>query len=84
MDQYRCPGSATEDFTDDIPRVWWDGGGTVLCNRCGKRVGLYPFGSTVARQMGAVDWRMKTHYVWGSTEGVNHEHCRFDKRDHSQ
>ena len=32
----------------------------------------------------AVDWRMKTHYVWGSTEGVNHEHCRFDKRDHSQ
>lgn len=59
----RCPGSATEDFTDDVPRPWWDGGGTVRCNRCGKRVGLYAVGSATARQAGANDWRMKTHYV---------------------
>ena len=66
----RCPGSATEDFTDDVPRPWWDGGGTVRCNRCGKRVGLYAVGSATARQAGANDWRMKTHYVSQGGAGI--------------
>ena len=69
VDQYRCPGSATDNFTDDRqtdkrhPEAW-DAHYTARCGCCGKRVGLYSAGSSLARECGNADlWRMKTHYI---------------------
>lgn len=68
MKQQRCPASATDNFSDDRQtdkRYFdsWDAHWTARCGWCGKRVGLYPVGSTLAREAGAADyWRMKTHY----------------------
>lgn len=65
MQQYRCPGSATEEYEVTA----WDGfsytsRNKARCMRCGKCVSLYPFGSRVMREMKDVDgWRLKTHYA---------------------
>ena len=73
MQQYRCAGSATEDF-EDSRGVWhqWRAPGTARCKRCGHRVGLYPYGSRVVREMGypPVGWRLRTHYTHLSNEAA--------------
>lgn len=66
MQQYRCLGSTNEEYNevrgdDDAS---WLSRLTARCPYCGKRAGLYPWGSTVAREYGTpVGWRLKTHYA---------------------